>query len=475
MIHLSSSIIQYIKDTFGEEFLKEYKNFSVDKYPSYIRTNDNRIELQRLINNLQKQGIYLRKNDDIENTFQITEGENLAGKTVEHLLGKYYIQSLSSMIPALVLSPTKQDNVLDLCAAPGSKSTQIAQLMDYRGTLYSNEPNQNRIKALVHNLDKSNAVNMHVLRSKGELLSKVYNEYFDKILVDAPCSALGVIQKNQEVSNWWNINSVKKLSSLQLKLLISAIKMAKVGADIVYSTCTLTIEENEYVINKVIENYPVELVEFDINLPYICGYKRIGEFKFNSDIEKTKRIIPWQINSEGFFIAKLIKKSPTNSNVEGAKFKNEGRKYIEAENKLIKEFIMETAEYYGIDFNLFKKFKYIIKGTDIYFVNGDVSLSKIDNFVRIGIKFGIIDKNKKLKLHSNAAQLFGLHAKKNIIELRNYAEVKTYFNGGIINYDECFRGQKIIKYDELILGTAVAINYGLKSQFPRSMRTTALN
>ena len=475
MINLSKAIIKYIGETFGEEFLHKYKYFLEDKYPSHIRINGKRTENSSLIKSLSNQGIILKKIEEIENVFQIIEGESLIGKTIEHLLGNYYIQSLSSMIPALVLSPTKEDRVLDLCAAPGSKSTQIAELMEYEGTLCSNEPNQKRIKALVHNMDKSNAVNMCVIMTKGELLSKIFNEYFDKILVDAPCSALGVIQKNQEVSNWWNTNSVSKISSLQLKLLISAIKMAKVGAEIVYSTCTLTVEENEYVVNKVIQNYPVELVQFDLNFPHRPGYDQIREFKFDTTITKAKRIIPWEVNSEGFFVAKLRKIDSVPSKIPIKESSVKEKLFLSANDKLIKDLLEATGEYYGIDLKFFKDYKYLLKGKDLYIVDSNLSILNLEHYIRIGIKFGLIDKNKNLKLHTNAAQLLGLHAKKNIMELKNETEVRTYFNGGIIQSTQNLIGQKIIKYNNQILGTAVAVNNGLKSQFPRSMRTTALN
>ena len=206
MIELSDSIIEYISGTFGKKFLDKYKNFVFSTYPSYIRLNDNVTNIPQIIKQLEDQGIYL-KNTNVNNACQIITGENYIGKTIEHILGKFYIQSLSSMLPAHILAPKKENIVLDLCAAPGSKSTQIAELMEFKGTLYTNEPNHKRIKALIHNLDKSNAMNMWVLKGQGELLSKVYHEYFDKILVDAPCSALGVLQKNQEVSNWWDIKS----------------------------------------------------------------------------------------------------------------------------------------------------------------------------------------------------------------------------------------------------------------------------
>ncbi|MCU0364422.1 MAG: hypothetical protein MUE93_01955 [Ignavibacteriaceae bacterium] len=137
-----------------------------------------------------------------------------------------------------MLSPTSTDLVLDLCSAPGSKTTQLAEMMDNKGILIVNELEIDRIKALVFNLDKMNFLNYGVLNSRGEILSKYYNSYFDKILVDAPCSGLGIIQKKNEVGKWWSIERVNNLVEIQNKLLVSAIKMLKVGGELVYSTCS---------------------------------------------------------------------------------------------------------------------------------------------------------------------------------------------------------------------------------------------
>ena len=192
-MELSNNIKSYIESVFGNEYLSKYKLFFNSKYPIALRFAVSPKEQKKIIPELQQRGIKLESIKSIPDAYSVIEGEDIVGKTIEHSIGKYYIQSLSSMIPPLVLNPNENDIVMDLCAAPGSKSTQLAKLMNNKGTLYSNEPNLNRVKALVHNLDKMNSVNMGVLKQRGEILSKYFEEYFDKVLVDAPCSALGVV------------------------------------------------------------------------------------------------------------------------------------------------------------------------------------------------------------------------------------------------------------------------------------------
>ncbi|MBK7104551.1 MAG: NOL1/NOP2/sun family putative RNA methylase [Ignavibacteriae bacterium] len=474
MIELSGNISDYIQQTFGNEFLENYKLFVESKYLPAIRFPIYDENISVTLKSLEEQGIELEQIPEIPNSYFVKKGDDIIGKTIEYTLGKYYIQSLSSMIPPLILNPNKTDVVLDLCAAPGSKSTQLAEIMNYKGTLFSNEPNLNRIKALVHNLDKMNIVNMSVIKDKGELLSKYFNNYFDKILVDAPCSALGVVQKKQEVSNWWSEKSANTISDLQLRLLISAIKMAKVGGEIVYSTCTLTVEENEFIIDKVLKKYPVELIEFDLNLKHINGFTEIRNYKFDESLSLTKRIIPWEIKSEGFFLAKLRKNGLTEiSKIHSNKFSK--KIIINYQSAKIKNYLLEISEYYGIPFQQFSNYKFLINGNDINFVNVESKEFDPDFFLRIGTKFGIIDKHNSLKLHSHAAQIIGKFAEKNIYEITNENDLKIYMSGGNIKSDFTENGQKIIKYKNMILGTGTANDQILKSQFPRSKRTANIS
>ena len=474
MIELSQNISDYIETTFGEEFFNNYKLFVESKYLPAIRFPFYQEDTEQTIQSLVNQGIELEPIPEINNAYFVTKGDDLIGKTLEHTLGKYYIQSLSSMVPPLILNPTEKDVVMDLCAAPGSKSTQLAELMKYQGTLYANEPNLNRIKALVHNLDKMNILNMRIIKNKGEILSKSFNHFFDKILVDAPCSALGVVQKKQEVSNWWSEKSANVISDLQLKLLISAIKMAKVGGEIVYSTCTLTVEENEFIINKVLEKYPVELIEFDLNLKHIPGFTKIANYNFDASLNLTKRIIPWEIKSEGFFVAKLKKIDATE--IRKNSFNKFSKKTIVSANShKIKKYLEDISNQFGISLRNFSKYKYLISGNDLNFTNADSIDCDPDYFLRIGTKFGIIDKNNLCKLHSHAAQVFGNFAIKNIYEIKNEEDLKIYMSGGIIKDNFTEFGQKIIKYNNMFLGTGVANDTSLKSQFPRSKRTGNIN
>lgn len=423
-----------------------------------------------MLDELKDYSVKLSPVPKISNAFRVVSGTDKLGKTLSYTLGKYYIQSLSSMIPPLVLNPKPTDKTLDMCAAPGSKATQLSEMMNNTGTLYANEPNNNRVRSLVFNLDRMNILNMGVLRSWGELLSKHYSNYFDKILVDAPCSGLGIVQKKGEVSNWWSEKSVNRISETQMRLLVSAIKSARVGGEIIYSTCTLTVEENELILHRVLKNYPVELI--DIELP-VKSHPALTEYeneKLNPAIAKAHRIIPWEVESEGFFVAKLRKISETD-NIEPVKTKQRGIKLLSANNIKVKDYLASITERYGIPNEIFQQYKFIIKKNDLMFINADWETHNPDMFTRIGTKFGMIDNRDNCVLHSLGAQVMGKHATQNVFELTDINEVETYLSGGTIKkYRDVF-GQVIIKFKNYFLGTAVGSKDGLKSQFPRAMRT----
>ncbi len=475
MIEVSENIADYIQSVFGNEFLDKYKAYVASDYIQYVRIPGNTEEQKIITDKLLQYGIKLQKVENVPNAYSLLKGSAIVGKTLEHALGKYYIQSLSSMIPPLLLNPSSSDTTIDMCAAPGSKATQLAEMMNNSGTLYVNEPSIGRTKALAHNLDKLNVLNAGMLTSKGELISKYFDNYFDKVLIDAPCTGLGIVQKKQEVSNWWTLNHASTLSETQFKLLVSGIKSAKIGAEILYSTCTLTVEENELVVGKILEKYPVKLMDIELPVKSHSGFTKYRGEELNPELAKTRRIIPWEINSEGFFIAKFIK---TDETVPSKKMdvKQAQLEFLSWDNKNIKEHIINISDWYGIDIEILKGYDYLFKKNEMQFIKSEWHSDNLSVFARAGLKLGKLDKHGNIVLHTLAAQALQKYITKNIVVLNSKDELKNYLTGGTLRsmIDIEPKGRKVVSYKGDMIGGAIATKDGLKSQFPRALRTAEI-
>ena len=219
--------------------------------------------------------------------------------------GYIYIQSLSSMVPPLVLAPQEGENVLDLTAAPGSKTTQIASLMNGNGFVLANELDKLRCEKLKYNISSQGANIVKVINGRGEKIGEQYSEEFDKVLLDTPCSGEGRFTiYNVQSYKTWSTKTVNELSKMQKKLFKSAYNALKPKGTLVYSTCTLNKEENEHILDWALNNFNLKLVPLDVNIN-----EAIPAFgnESNKSINNAIRILPSK-NMEGFFVAKFIKK-----------------------------------------------------------------------------------------------------------------------------------------------------------------------
>lgn len=472
---VSDRIYSYLTATFGEEAAKNYSNFIGEEPAKYIRVNERKIKRDALANHLlETYGIKTELIPYPSNALKIINGFDYVGSTLEIAFGFYYMQALTSMLPPFVLNPSAKDLVLDLCSAPGSKTTQIAELMNNKGVLVVNELEMDRIKALVFNLDKMNFLNYGVVNSRGETLSKYYNSYFDKILVDASCSGLGIIQKKNEVSKWWSLERVNNLCEIQNKLLVSAIKMLKAGGELVYSTCSLTPEENELIINRILDKYPVDVEPVDLPIKHHKGLTEYQGVKLDKKLKNAIRIFPWEVDSDGFFLIRLKKTGETNATEQLKWRKHFVMTMHKHSDNVINEKLKALAEEFGIEREVFLNYKFLLKRNDIYFTSNEWSDDNLGLFHRVGSKFGIIDKNGNIVLHSFAAQILQDHISKNVYDIQNLDELRLYLMGALINNVQLPPGQYVVMFNGFVLGTGVTIKGGLKSRFPRSSRTQTI-
>ena len=228
------------------------------------------------------------------------------GDTIEHQIGVIFSQEASSMIPAIALNPKPNMIVLDMCASPGGKTTQIAQYMQNEGCIIANDVKYDRINILISNIQRCGVTIARVTMKDGRFFKR-FRETFDRVLIDAPCSNVGMIRKNYRYLKMWSLKEVYSLSRLQKELVLAGYKSLKHGGIMVYSTCTLDPLENEEVIDFLLSNTDAKLERID--LP-VNRTEPIIEFEgksYDDEVKKCLRIHPQDNNTEGFFIAKILK------------------------------------------------------------------------------------------------------------------------------------------------------------------------
>jgi len=230
------------------------------------------------------------------------------GNAIEHVLGYYYVQEISSMLSAIALSPKPDEFVLDLCASPGSKTTQMAALMQNKGTIIANDLKLDRIRIISANLERCGVTNTIACQKDAVVFcNNIANSdfRFDKILLDVPCSGEGTIRSSPKTLLMWNLKVVNKLSRQQKKFFATAIKCLKKGGTLVYSTCTHAPEENEIVVDFALKNFPVKIESISLPIKSREGVTQWNNESLSPELKKAHRIYPQDNDSEGFFLAKL--------------------------------------------------------------------------------------------------------------------------------------------------------------------------
>ncbi|MFW5746616.1 MAG: RsmB/NOP family class I SAM-dependent RNA methyltransferase [Nanoarchaeota archaeon] len=310
VLEFKPAFVERYKKLLGEEGYAEFYKYSTSYQKRAIRVNTLKASVEQVKKRLEKDW-ELEAVPWCDFAFWILhrgvgeEHRRDVGNLLEHSLGYIYIQEPASMVPPLALDPQPGELILDMCAAPGSKTTQIIQQMNNTGLVVANEYIGSRLAPLAINTQRLGSTNVVCTKMDG---NRIRGLAFDRILVDAPCSGVGTISKSMKTVQIWNPNMIRRLAKTQLRLLNNAYRLIKPGGTVVYSTCTTEPEEDEGVVSSFLEEHPdMELQNIDLNIERSQPFQEFEGRRFHPDISRCLRIWPQDNDTEGFFVAKFIK------------------------------------------------------------------------------------------------------------------------------------------------------------------------
>lgn len=356
-----------------------------------------------------------------------------------HEAGVYYLQEASAMAPVCLLDPQPGENICDLCAAPGGKTTQIAARMGGDGFLLCNEINPKRAKILGRNIERMAVANALVTNEHPENLAKRYEGMFHRVLVDAPCSGEGMFRKEEAAVTDWSPETVMMCANRQKEILRSAAKLLKPGGRLVYSTCTFAPEENEQVIAGFLEEHP-EFAPEHMDAPW-----------FTAGQNGTFRMWPHKLLGEGHFAA-VLKKTGAEANVYNQ----------EPAGKLPPQW-QDFANKMGISL---PEGKALLFGTSLYWVPAQLPQLRGIKVVRPGLELGQIKKDRFEPAHALALWL------KKATNVESFAfdsaQMKAYLHGETVPSDKT--GWCLVQADGYSIGWGKGDGNVLKNHYPKGLR-----
>lgn len=373
------------------------------------------------------------------------------GLSIFHTLGLFYVQEPSAMMPVLAKEIPKDANVLDLCASPGGKTLQLANIVT-EGVVFANEMNKARCKKLVSNVERLGLTNVIVTQMTSQELKKTFLNYFDFILVDAPCSLEGTFRKDPLAISLWSKERVLEMAKLQKEIVKDAVSMLKKDGILIYSTCTFSKEEDEEVVKEILDTTNMQLLSVNDKL---IPYTKEGCDELGEALKKTRRCYPFLIG-EGQYLAVLKKSDGTEETIP-----NNLGPLSSSEYKIIMEALQDTLT--EIPFSIFKYHNQIIAVPKENIEVPDLKTASC--FVKIGE----MQKGRCI-FHHQFARSYGIYFKRQVDLTEKDSDLDKYLSGLELerNVED---GWGVITVEGYPLGLFKASQNKLKNHYPKGLRT----
>lgn len=449
-----------MKDMLGSEYEAFIDSYDQDKKIG-LRVNELKISLEEFEKVVPFE---ITKVPWCKTGYVIESFEEKPGRYALHDAGAYYMQEPSAMSVAASVAPKPGSKVLDLCAAPGGKSSQLASFLKNEGLLVSNEINLTRAKILSSNIERMGVRNCVVLNETPDRLANVFEEYFDVVVVDAPCSGEGMFRKDQTAIEEWSLENVEMCAKRQEEILDEAVKMVAPGGVLAYSTCTFAPAENENQIANLITKYP----EFKILEVPNFSYFEKGKPEWiyldidstiKEEITKSARLWPHKINGEGHFVC-ILQKDEDLLRERKDKQKKGNNKQLE---KVIGDFSKTTLKNFKIPTDR------IVQVEDRLYLKPealDINLNKL-HIIRMGLEIGEVKKDRLEPSHSLVMALKPDEVQR--VVMIDEEEALKYRHGEEIRKD-IPNGWVLICVNGVSLGWGKAVNQVIKNHYPKGLR-----
>lgn len=445
---MMNAFFERMQELLGDDFEKYLE--TVDKEPYRgIRVNTLKMTAEELLPLLPFAGDRVPFSED----GYYVSAEKL-GKHPLHHAGAFYVQEPSAMSAVTALDVHPGDKVLDMCAAPGGKSTQIAARLSGTGLLWANEVVRPRAHILLSNIERMGVKNAVVSNMEADRLASQLAGFFDKVLVDAPCSGEGMFRKDRDAIFEWSPEHSKSCAERQKAILDVSSKAVAPDGVMVYSTCTFSRDENEGVVEDFLKNHP----EFEL----IDTGCRFGEpSRFGEGMDLCRRVFPYN-GGEGHFVAKFKRKG-------GKPYQGGGYTYVEPskdERKQIDAFITDILRnpsfrhYHVIDDRILN-----LPDTELL---PDMSGM---NILRAGMKLGDFKKGRIEPHHNLATALTPDQFKRRLILHTGDELAARYISGEEVEIDRWIKGWAVVTVNGITLGLGKASDGRLKNKYPKGLRT----
>lgn len=450
-----------------KDFKTKYRTLLGEQADSFFESLSGEVQKGFRLNPLKDN--YKNVENSLETPVEYVEtgyvGE-VSGKTLEHQAGYVYSQDLSAMYVGEVVEAKPGEKILDLCAAPGGKSTQIVEKMANEGLIVSNEINKKRALILAENMERTGARNAIVLNEDPASLAKNFEQYFDKIVVDAPCSGEGMFRKDPNAMTYWHKDYPAQCATRQREILEETVKMLAVGGELIYSTCTFAPEEDEQIISWLLKNYPYfEIVALKKYEGMDSGIPDFG----NGDpaLAGAVRLMPHHFKGEGHFIAKL---RDTREKQPLKKKKKRNKKA--AKSTLTQDQVKLWQDFSAKTFTkeLFNKNELRCYGDYLYYYHKDWPDISTLKFMRPGLLLGVFKKNRFEPSYSLALALRKDEVLDTIELTKN--QWQEYVAGNTVTLNDVNKknGWYLLVCENKPFAFGKLVNKTLKNFFPKGLR-----